>query len=63
MRKIIILSIITALFISSISYADTPVEKVLRGVTNVVTCPLEVPYRASEANKKYGIISIIANVS
>ena len=57
MQKVIILSILAILFITNISYADTPTEKALRGVTNVLTCPLEVPYRASEANNKYGIIS------
>jgi len=57
MRKIITIAVIGILFISSVSYADTPVQKLLRGVTNIATCPLEVPYRASEANKKYGIVS------
>ncbi len=55
MKKIVIfISIIAILFISSASYADTPLKKLGRGLSNVITCPIELPYRIGQANEESG---------
>jgi len=54
MKKIIaVVAIISILFTGS-AYADTMLKKLGRGMANVITCPLEVPYRMSETNEESG---------
>jgi putative exosortase-associated protein (TIGR04073 family) len=54
-KKIIIsLCLLSVLFISGTSYADTALKKLGRGMANVLTCPIELPYRIGQANEESG---------
>ena len=46
--------LISFLFITGTSYADTALKKLGRGLANAVTCPIEIPYRISEVNEDSG---------
>ena len=60
MKKIVItVLIVSILCISGISYADSPIRKLGRGLANVATCVLEVPIRINEANEESGPIAAI----
>jgi len=53
-KLVIFISVIALLFISSASHADTPVKKLGRGIANIFTCPIELPYRIGQANEEDG---------
>ena len=58
MKKIIALFIlIVFLFMTSVSFADTPLKKLGRGFANILTCPVEIFYRASESSKDDGPVA------
>lgn len=55
MRKVIFITSIAIIFcISSLSYADTPLKKLGRGVANIVSCPMEIINRVHLANEESG---------
>jgi len=59
MKKIIALIIIISILFVSSAYADTMLKKLGRGMANIITCPLEIPYRIGEANEESGPIAAL----
>ncbi len=54
MRKLVLLILIAVFLFASGVYADTPLKKLGRGVSNIITCPLEILYRIGRANDESG---------
>jgi len=54
MRKIICLCLIIILLSGITVFADTPLKKLGRGLANIISCPMEIPYRTGEANVANG---------
>ncbi|MFH1381110.1 MAG: exosortase system-associated protein, TIGR04073 family, partial [Candidatus Omnitrophota bacterium] len=54
MCKIACLCLIIVLFAAGTSFADTPLKKLGRGFANIISCPIEIPYRIGEANVANG---------
>ena len=54
MKKIIALIAIASLLFVSSAHADTMLKKLGRGLANIITCPLELPYRIGRANEENG---------
>ena len=55
MKKILVLLVIFVLvFASTNSYAGNPLKKLGRGAANIITSPIEIPYRIGEVNKEDG---------
>ena len=56
-KTVVFIAIIAILFMSSASYADTPLKKLGRGLSNLITCPIELPYRIGRVNEESGPIA------
>ncbi|MGB2705305.1 MAG: exosortase system-associated protein, TIGR04073 family [Candidatus Omnitrophota bacterium] len=54
MKKIVVLISLIAILFASSAYADTMLKKLGRGAANIITCPLEIPYRIGRANEESG---------
>ncbi len=54
MKKIVVLISIMGLLFASSAYADTMLKKLGRGLANIITCPVELPYRMGQANEESG---------
>ena len=54
MKKIVVLISLIAILFASSAYADTPLKKLGRGMANIITCPIEIPYRIGRANEESG---------
>jgi len=56
MRKLaaFMLVIFVILNLAAPGYCDGPIKKLGRGVLNVITCPLEIPNRIGETNRRSG---------
>ena len=56
MKKLISISLIllVVLNLATPGYCYGPLNKLVRGVSNMLTCPLEIPYRMGETNKISG---------
>lgn len=57
MKKLIVLIIIFSMLAVNASFADGPIKKLGRGLANIITCPLEIPKRISDANAESGPIA------
>ena len=58
MKKVLILCLVLFCFLSSVSnvYAVNygPMRKLARGMSNIVTCPLELPHRIENTKNRSG---------
>jgi len=59
MRKVVVLMIVAALVISSAGpvFADGPVKKLGRGISNILTSPFELVMGIGDATKENGVMA------
>ena len=56
-KALLFLLVFVVLFTPVISRANNALKKLGRGAANIVTCPMEIPYRIGEANKENGPVA------
>lgn len=59
MKKVIVFCAVLAFLLGTVSpaYCGWNIKKLTRGISNMVTCPLEIPNRIGKAYKKFGFFN------
>ena len=56
-KAVILLSILAFLFVANVSYAESPGKKAVRGLVNLLSCPLEISNGVGDAFEENGILA------
>ncbi len=55
--SVLVLALLIVVTTTSVSFADTAVQKLGRGVANILTSPLEIPKGIEDATKEDGFVA------